>query len=146
LLAQLAERDSDNPRARRELRALLAADHTNVNAARHLATIAAAAKSVEDEDYALRLVTDLDPFDAGAHGLLGRRLLAKSDFAGALVEFQATLALGPVNLAEAHADAAEALIKLGRRDEGKREALAALKEAPTFARAQDLLLLAIGKN
>jgi len=48
--------------------------------------------------------------------------------------------------ADAHADAAEAYLKLGRREEAKRQALEALKRAPTFARAQDLLLAALGRN
>jgi Flp pilus assembly protein TadD len=145
LLAQIAQQDGDEARARKELRALLAYNHENVNAARKLQTLAAG-KSVEDEDFALRLITDLDPYDAAAHGLLGRRLMAQSNFAAALIEFQATLALNPPNLAEAHTDVAEAFLKLGRRDEARKEALAALKEAPTFARAQDLLLAAMGRN
>jgi hypothetical protein len=37
-------------------------------------------------------------------------------------------------------------LKLGRRDEAKKSALAARKEAPTFARAHDLLLAAIGRG
>jgi tetratricopeptide (TPR) repeat protein len=146
LLADIAAKDGDEATARKELRALLTWDHANVTAARRLAALAGAAKATDDEDFALRLVADLDPFDATTHGLLGRRLMAKNDQAGALVEFQAALAMGPTNLAEAHADVAEALLKLGRRDEAKREALAALKEAPTFARAQDLLLAAMGKD
>src|SRR6185295_6800080 len=101
LLALIAEKAGDEARARQELRALLTYDHANVNAARHLASLAGAAKAADDQDFALRLVTDLDPYDADAHGLLGRRLLQQSKFADALIEFQATLALGPVNLAEA---------------------------------------------
>jgi tetratricopeptide (TPR) repeat protein len=143
LLAQIAEKEGDTARARRELRALLTHDHTNVAAARQLASLSADAP--EDHDFALRLVADLDPFDAGVHGQLGRRLVAKSQFGEALVEFQAALALGPANVAEVHTDMAEALLKLGRRDDAKRSALSALKEAPTYARAQDLLLAAIGK-
>ena len=91
------------------------------------------------------VLSDLDPFDAGTHGKLGGRLLAKNDAAGALLEFQASLALGAPNPAEAHSDVAEALIKLGRNAEAKREALLALQAAPTFSRAQDLLLKAEGK-
>jgi len=34
---------------------------------------------------------------------------------------------------------------LNRKDDAKREALLALREAPTFARAQDALLAAIGR-
>jgi Flp pilus assembly protein TadD len=143
LLAQIAEKEGDPARARRELRALLTYDHTNVAAARQLAVLSADAP--EDHDFALRLVADLDPFDAGVHGQLGRRLVAKSQFDEALIEFQAALALGPPNVAEVHTDMAEALLKLGRRDDAKRSALSALKEAPTYARAQDLLLAAIGK-
>jgi Flp pilus assembly protein TadD len=142
LLADIALTRGDEPRARRELRALLTYDHTNIVAARKLAELAAKAQATDDEDYALGLVADLDPFDAGVHARLGRRLLAKGDNAGALLELQATVALGAANPAETHADMAEALLKLGRKDEARREALAALRQAPTFARAQDLLLAA----
>lgn len=146
LLAQIAEQEGDKTRARRELRALLAVDHTNIDGARRLVALAREAKSQDDEDFSLRLVADLDPFDAETHGLLGRREFAKGNFAPALIEFQAALALGPPNMAEARADVAEVLLKLGRRDEARREALLALKVAPTFARAQDLLLAAMGKD
>jgi tetratricopeptide (TPR) repeat protein len=143
LLAQIATKEKDLPAARRAYRQLLAADHANVNAARRLLQVSA--DSPEDEDYALRLIADLDPFDADVHSRLGKRLFAKNEFAAALTEYRASLALGPANLAEAHADIAEVLLKLGRKDEAKKSALDALKEAPTFARAQDLLLEAIGK-
>jgi cellulose synthase operon protein C len=145
LLAELATKRGDTTTARRELRALLAADHANVDAARKLAEISAGAKADDDEDFALRLIADLDPFDSAVHSRLGKRLLSKNDNATALVEFQAALATKPANLADAHADAAEAYLKLGRKEEAKREALEALKLAPTFARAQDLLLAATGK-
>lgn len=143
LLALIAQKEGDSARARRELRALLVHDHANVAAARQLAALSA--DSADDLDFALRLVADLDPFDPGVHAQLGRRLVAKSEFARALSEYQAALALGPPNLAEAHSDVADVLLKLGRRDEAKRAAISALKEAPTYARAQDLLLAAIGK-
>ncbi|MCC7009166.1 MAG: tetratricopeptide repeat protein [Acidobacteria bacterium] len=139
LLAGMVEK-TDPARARRLLRELLTYDHTNIGAARRLAALASAGGDAANEDYALALVAELDPFDAVAHSRLGGRLLAKGDAAGALREFQAALAIGPANLAEAHADAAEALLKLGRRQEARREALEALQQAPTFARAQDLLL------
>jgi tetratricopeptide (TPR) repeat protein len=145
LLGMIAEQQKDAERARREYRALLTYDHTNVNVARKVATLAAAAGATDEETAALQLVSDLDPFDASAHGKLGGRLLAKNDAAGALLEFQASLALGAPNPAEAHSDVAEALLKLGRHAEAKREALLALQVAPTFSRAQDLLLKAEGR-
>jgi len=146
LLSQIYLKRGDEARARKELRALLAFDHTNVNAARRLVELANGAGAIDDEDFALRLVADLDPFESVMHTKLGKRELLKNDNAAALVEFQAALATNPANPADAHADAAEAYLKLGRREEAKRQALEALKRAPTFARAQDLLLAALGRN
>ena len=143
LLAAMDEK-TDPARARRWLRELLTYDHTNLAAARRLAASAQAAKATEDEDFALRLISALDPFDAAAHSRLGGRLLARGETEAALVEFQATLALGPANPAEAHSDVAEAQLKLGRRAEARRSAMLALKIAPTYARAQDILLAASG--
>jgi len=145
LLAAIAEKEGDLTRARRELRALLKYDHTNVEAARKLAKLGADAKADEDEDVGLRLVADLQPFDVEVHSLLGKRELAKGHQETALVEFQAALALRPPNLAEAHTDVGEVLLALGRKDEAKKAAISALQEAPTYARAQDLLLAAIGR-
>jgi tetratricopeptide (TPR) repeat protein len=145
LLAMIAEVQKDPERARRELRGLLEFDHTNVVAARRLADLAAQAKATDDEDRALALIAELDPFDAGVHVKLGRRLMAKGDHAAALVEFDAALAVGPANRAEARTDRAEALLALGRRDEARREVMGALQDAPTYARAQDILLETMGR-
>jgi Flp pilus assembly protein TadD len=68
--------------------------------------------------------------------------MATREYQPALLEFQAALALGPPNPAEAHTNIADALLKLDRRDEARREALAALKIAPMYARAQDVLVAA----
>jgi tetratricopeptide (TPR) repeat protein len=142
LLAQIAITQGDDETARRELRQLLEFDHTNIDAARTLAGLAAKAQDVPAETYALRLVADLDPFDADTHARLGARLMAVEDVAGALVEFQAVVALGAANPADAHTNLADALLRLGRKDEARREALEALRQAPTYARAQDILLKA----
>jgi tetratricopeptide (TPR) repeat protein len=145
LLAAIAETSGDLVRARQHLTELLKFDHTNVNAARKLAALAAKTNATAEETAALRMIADLDPFDADAHGLLGRRLLAAGSHAPAAIEFEAALALGPANRAEAHTDLAEALIGLGRKAEARSHVLQALKEAPTFARAQDLFLSISGR-
>ncbi|HSG00270.1 MAG TPA: hypothetical protein VLA20_04025, partial [Vicinamibacterales bacterium] len=121
-------------------------DHANITAARRLARLSETPGAEADLEFALRLVADLYPFDPGPHARLGRMLVDKKRFAEALTEFEVALALGPANVAEAHADAGEVLLELGRRDEARAQALAALKVAPAYARAQDLLLLAMGKQ
>jgi len=147
LLAAIAEQAGDFERARRELRLLLTYDHANVAAARKLAALSGdAPAAAEDRDFALRLIADLDPFDAGTHTQLGRRLFAKGSYAPALLEFRASFAMGPPNLAEAYTDIGETLWKLGRRDEAKRQIILALELAPTYARAQDILLAVLGKQ
>ena len=58
--------------------------------------------------------------------------------------FRVALAAGPVDKAGAHADLAEGLLEAGQKDEARKQALAALEIAPTYARAQDLLLKLAG--
>jgi tetratricopeptide (TPR) repeat protein len=58
-------------------------------------------------------------------------------------EFKAAMALRPTDRAAAHCDLGEAYLALGKAPEAKREALAALELAPTYERAQELLLKAI---
>lgn len=145
LLAVLAEAEGRVADARGHLRELLAFDHENVDAARKLAELSADAP--DDLDFALQRIADLDPIrNPEVHGRLGMRLFEQGRFEDALVSYQVALAVGPPNVAEAHTDVAAALIELNRTAEAKAAALAALKEAPTYARAQDLLLRAIGRQ
>jgi Flp pilus assembly protein TadD len=88
----------------------------------------------------LQRVVAVDPFDSPSHSALGRIALASNETAEAVRNFRVALAAGPINRASAHADLAEGLLQAGDRAEAKRQALAALEIAPTYERAQDLLL------
>ena len=59
---------------------------------------------------------------------------------GSKPELQAALAANPIDAVSARCDLAEALLAADRRDEARREVLAALKIAPSYQRGQDLLL------
>ena len=59
-------------------------------------------------------------------------------------EFKVALMTNVPDKATAHCDLAEAYLLTGRAADAKKEALAALEIAPTFERAQDLLLKSIG--
>jgi len=50
------------------------------------------------------------------------------------------VALGPVDQAAAHTDLAESYFKSGKRAEARKQTLAALEIAPSYQRAQELLL------
>ena len=145
VMAALAEELDDAPRAIREYRALLAHDHAAIEPARKLAALASSAGDEENSAFAYDRVVALDPFDAEAHTGLGRIALKKKDAPAAMREFKVALALGPADRAAAHCDLGESYLLAGQHDDAKREALAALEIAPSFERAQELLLKAVDK-
>jgi cellulose synthase operon protein C len=144
LMAALAEKLNDRPRAIKEYEALIAADHTNVEAARKMWTLATAAGDERAMTAALTRIVSLDPFDASAHTGWGRLALKKRDSLVATREFRAALSTGAADKAAAHCDLGESYLLAGRRAEAKKEALAALEIAPSFERAQELLLNSVG--
>ena len=123
---------------------MIGADHTNVEAARRLWTLAEAAGDERLMTLAVTRIVSLDPFDAGAHTNWGRMALKKRDAAVATREFRAAIQTGAPDKAAAHCDLGESYLLAGNRAEAKKQALAALEIAPSFERAQDLLLNAVG--
>jgi cellulose synthase operon protein C len=139
-IADLAARSGDSRRALRELSSLVAADHTNIEAARQLAQLAKRLGDTAATALAYGRIVVIDPFDSSAHSALGRIAADRRETAVAVREFRAALAAGPVDPAPAHCDLAEALLLSGQKAEARKEVLAALEIAPTYARAQELLL------
>jgi tetratricopeptide (TPR) repeat protein len=141
-LAAIAMEKGDRPRAIAELTELIAVDFDNIAAARQLATLLREA-GVSDAA-TLRPVYEriaaIDPYDSGAHSTLGRLAMERNDPETAAREFRAVLALGPVDRAAALTDLAESYLKAGRMAEAKKETLSALEIAPSYERAQGLLL------
>ena len=141
-MAEIAVEQKNRPRAIAELRTLLTVDLDNLKAARQLASL------MKDENITnpaeLRPVYErivaLDPFEGEPHTMLGRMAIASNDPAAASQEFKIVLALKPVDLAGAHTDYADALLRSGKPAEARKETLAALEIAPSYERAQDLLL------
>jgi Flp pilus assembly protein TadD len=74
------------------------------------------------------------------HSELGRFALGDGKLPAALQAFRVAVAAGAQDRAGAHADLGEALEQSGAKDDAKRQALAALEVAPTYVRAQELLL------
>jgi tetratricopeptide (TPR) repeat protein len=143
VMARLAEKLGDTARAISEYQALLAQDHTAVEPARRLAALAEKASAPKVMAAASERVVSIDPFDAQAHTMLGRYALNNKDAETAMREFKAALAIGPADKAAAHCDLGESYLLAGRLPDAKKEALAALEIAPTFERAQELLLKSI---
>ena len=140
LIAAIATERGDTARAIQALEALVKVDHTDVESARKLAALLEKQNDAARTAGAYQVVAELDPFDAQAQGYVGRHALQSGDTARAIRAFRAALAANPSDRAGAHIDLAEASFAAGQVDEAKRQALAALEIAPSFERAQDLLL------
>jgi len=141
-MAQIALQKKDQARAIAELQGLVNTNFDDVDAARALSS--EMKKAGIDDPARVRAVNEriiaIDPFDNEAHTTLGRLAMQRNELDTATREFKVALLLNPVNRAEAHADLAESYLKGGKRDDAKKQTLSALEIAPTYGRAQELLL------
>ncbi|HTM05479.1 MAG TPA: tetratricopeptide repeat protein [Vicinamibacterales bacterium] len=140
LIAAIAEKQGDTARAIRALQDVMKVDHADVESARRLVALTKGGSDAQSLEDAYQRLVNVDPFDAAAEAGLGHSLMQKRDSAGAVRAFRSALAANPPDKAAAHTDLAEGLLAVGNRTEAKQEALAALEIAPSFERAQDLLL------
>ena len=139
-IAKIAEEQGDADRAIRAYEAVLLIDNADIEAARKLAGLLEPKGDAARTEDAYRRLVAADPFDSRGQTALGRLALKRKDTALALRSFRSALATKPPDAAAAHADLAEALLANGQPAEAKREVLDALEIAPSFERAQDLLL------
>ena len=143
-LAGIAIDQDDRGLAMDHLEAHLAHDHRDIEAARQLAALAEGAGDDVRMRRAYELIIEVDPFDSTPHQALGRLAMAREDHEVAAREFEVTLAIGPIDRVAAHVDLAESYLAGNRLDEAKRAVIAALEIAPTYERAQELLLRIVG--
>jgi tetratricopeptide (TPR) repeat protein len=138
-IAAVALKKGDKARAIRALETLISYSHTDVQSARQLASLIDP-KDTAKLGIALKRVVSVDPFDGPASSSLGRIALTAGETSEAIRLFRVALAAKPLDKAGAHTDLAEALLKAGQKEEARKEVLEALLIAPSFNRAQDLLL------
>jgi tetratricopeptide (TPR) repeat protein len=146
VMAELAVRLGDKPRAIKEYQFLLDSDHTNIEAARLLLQVAQGSGDEAAQTFALTRIVALDPFDASAHVGWGTIALKRKDSGTAIREFRAALLTGAPDKAATHCDLGESYLLAGQKAEAKKEALAAMEIAPSYERAQELLLNASGSG
>jgi tetratricopeptide (TPR) repeat protein len=140
MIAAIAGEMKDTPRQIQALDALLKTDSADIESARQLAKLLEPLKDDRRSEEAYRRVVGIDPFDRDAQAAYGRLALKRKDNDAAARAFRAVLATNPPDRAQAHVDLAEAYVSAGRAADAKKEILAALEIAPSFERAQDLLL------
>ena len=139
-IAAIALERKDNARAIEALEAVVKVDSNDVESARRLAALLAPLGDEPRTVAAYQMVAELDPFDVQAQSVVGRYALKQRNAERAIRAFRAALAGAPPDRASAYLDLAEAHFMAGQLADAKRQALAALEIAPSFERAQDLLL------
>jgi tetratricopeptide (TPR) repeat protein len=145
-IAAVALKKGDKARAARALEQLTRNTHTDVESARQLATLVDANKEPARARAALQRVVAVDPFDAESSAALGQLAMKAGETAEAIRAFRVAVASKPLDRASAHVDLAEALLQAGQKDEARKQVMEALMIAPTFTRAQDLLLKLSGSS
>jgi tetratricopeptide (TPR) repeat protein len=144
-LAKILEQKGDTQGAAEALEGLIKVDENNYEAMRKLAQLRLAQGDKKRALEALKNSFYVAPFDYGLHTQAGELSVELKDDAGALAEFQVTLALEPPNIAEANYNVASAYFSLGKRPEAKKSVLRALEAAPRYEKAQELLLRIVGQ-
>jgi tetratricopeptide (TPR) repeat protein len=140
MIARVALEKKDTERAIKALEASLLIDPSDLDAARQVAGLVAAKGNDTATEAAYHRVVSIDPFDSQSQTEVGRLAFKRKDTAAALRAFKSALATQPQDRAAAHTDLGEALLATGDPAEAKRHTLEALEIAPSFERAQDLLL------
>ncbi|MGE3404330.1 MAG: tetratricopeptide repeat protein [Vicinamibacterales bacterium] len=140
MIAAIALEQQNEARAIEAIEAQLKTDVNDVETARRLASMVVSLNEPARTTAAYERVVALDPFDSSAQSMVGRLAMQRKDVTRAVRAFRAALATSPSDRAASHLDLAEALVLAGDRTEARRQVLAALEIAPSFERAQDLLL------
>jgi Tfp pilus assembly protein PilF len=140
LIASVALEQKDTARAIRALEAHVRVDPSDVAAARTLASLLEPTGDAARTEDAYARVVAIDPFDAAAQRAVGVFAMRRKDTPTALRALRSALAMNPADRASAHTDLAEAYLQASQAAEAKRELILALEIAPSFERAQDLLL------
>jgi tetratricopeptide (TPR) repeat protein len=107
---------------------------------KQLATLEEDLGQMKEAAATLEQLNFIYPEDAWLHRELGKLLLAQNNNAGAVREFQAVLAMNPLDKAQAQYDVARAYLAAGDKAKAEESVLSSLEAAPDFKDAQKMLL------
>ncbi|MBA3442794.1 MAG: tetratricopeptide repeat protein, partial [Pyrinomonadaceae bacterium] len=139
-LAKLYEARGETVAAADVLELLIKQDENNLEALKNLAQLRLKAGDKARALEALRLAFYISPFDHQLHTSAGNLHLERREADKAVTEYKVALALNPPNQAEAHYNLARAYVASNQPLEAKRQVIRALEAAPSYDKAQDLLL------
>ena len=143
VLAQIYEREGNRQSRLQWLEVLMENLQHDYGAAMVLAEAALEESDLEQAAYYLDRAIQVDPYRSDVHELKARYAEAVNDSAAAVTEYEVLMQLEISDPVEALTNLAQAYLNDGQASEAKRNLLYALEQAPSYERAQRLLLRSI---
>jgi tetratricopeptide (TPR) repeat protein len=140
ILAAAYMAKGDKAAALAQLESYSAGGGRNSATIKKLATLEEEAGHKDKAAAALTRLNYIYPQDEELHRRLGDLLLSQNQVDGAIREYQAMIAMKPIDQAAAHYELARALNMAKRSDEARDQILLSLEAAPGYKPAQQLLL------
>lgn len=140
LMADAYTAKGDKDSARKELERYNEVGGRSSLLIKRLATLEEEAGEPKKAAAALDRLNYIYPEDQELHKRLGDLWLAQGNLPGAIREYQAVVAMKPLDQAAAHFELANALHQANRMDEAREQVLLSLEAAPGYKPAQKLLL------
>ena len=139
-LAQIHRKRGETELSVSALQQLTALNESHYEAFLQLGELQIDAREVDESAAALDAAVLIYPYEIELHERLAEAHTKRGDFAGAVRERRAIVALAPADLAEAYYQLARAYFSDNRPTEARRAVLRALEIAPTYEDALEFLL------
>lgn len=146
VLSQIYEREGNREMQLQWLGQLLENLQHDYGSAMILAEAALEAGNMERVSYYIDRALQVDPYRQDVHLLKARYADTINDTQLAVTEYEVLMKLEITDPVEARTNLAEAYLNNGQLSEAKQNVLYALEQAPSFQRAQQLLLDAVDKE
>ncbi len=146
VMSQIFESEGNPEEQRRWLEILLDNLQHDDQSALILAEAALDAGDAERADYYIDRALQVDPYESEVHALRARLADLTGDSSLAVTEYEILLELEISDPVEAGTSLAEAYLRDGRPDAARETVLRALETAPSYPRAQQVLLQSIDGN
>jgi Tfp pilus assembly protein PilF len=143
VLAQIYEKEGNEAARLEQLSLLLENQQHDYSSAITLAEAAFASDDLERAGYFIDRAIQVDPYRREVHDLRARLASLQNDTALAVLENEVIVTLEVDDPVEARTNLAEAYLNNGELELAKRNVLSALEIAPSYVRAQKVLLRAV---
>ena len=145
LLQKIDVSEAEAKRLAESLESLVKVDENEYDALKKLAQLKSETGDKARSLELMKMSFYVNPSEHAAHTMAGNLLIDRGEAEPAIREFQVALAASPPNVAEAQYNLARAFHAAGKNKEARRAVLRSLEVAPSFDKAQELLLKLTGQ-